>query len=36
MQKLAEAYWQASPMKVLKYGMNFVAATKCYGSHAVT
>jgi len=36
MQKLAEAYWQALPMKVLKYGMNFVAATKCYGSNAVT
>ena len=25
MRKLAEAYWQALPVKVLKYGMTFVA-----------
>ena len=32
MQKLAEAYWQALPVNLLKHGMNLVA--KCCGGHA--
>lgn len=33
-KKLVEAYWQALPINVLKYGMKFVAGPKSCGGHA--